>query len=402
MILALLLAGVTLNYIDRGSLSVAAPAMGREFALNSTEMGLLLSAFFWTYSVFQIAAGWLVDRVGAKWVYGGAFLLWSLATALTGRAHSFAALLAMRLLLGLGESANYPACVSLLARNFPEQKRGFASGLVDAGSKIGPTLSTLGVGLLIDSYGWRFLFLVIGFGSLAWLVPWIWAMPADPPAADACGKQPKGPSLRRFFKLRAAWGTCLGMFALGYVWYFLLTWLPSYLVNERHYSTKAMAVLASLPFLGMSITSIAGGWASDRWIRRGASPTVARKTFVVAGLLLCAAFMTPAALVQNASASVVLLVAAALSLGLYTSNVWAITQTLAGPTAAGRWAGIQNCIGNLGGVVSPALTGLIVQKTGSFFLAFVGASVVLVLGVVAYLALLGEVTPVDWDQKGTE
>jgi MFS family permease len=395
-IVALLLSGVTINYIDRGSLSVAAPAMTREFGLTPTQLGWLLSAFFWTYAFLQIGAGWLVDRFSAKWIYGGAFLLWSLATAVTGLLSSFESLLLARLVLGLGESANYPACASILARNFREQQRGFANGLVDAGSKIGPALSTLIGGLIIDRYGWRALFLPIGLVSLLWLVPWISAMPNTPLLTVERGS---GPSLLRIVKERGCWGTSLGMFALGYVWYFLLTWLPSYLVGERHYSTKAMATLGSLPFWGMALTSIAGGWASDRWIRTGASPTLVRKTFVAAGLLFCAAFMTPAVLVQSSSACLALLVAASLSLGIFTSNVWALTQTLAGPAAAGKWAGIQNCVGNLGGIVSPALTGIIVQKTGSFFLAFAGASVVLVLGVAAYFTLVGQVVPVNWDES---
>jgi len=141
---------------------VAAPAMTREFALNPSQLGWLLSAFFWTYALLQIGAGWLVDRFSAKWVYGSAFLVWSLATALTGFVTSFQALLWVRLLLGIGESANYPACASILARSFPEDQRGFANGLVDAGSKIGPALSVLIGGLLVDHYGWRVLFVAVG------------------------------------------------------------------------------------------------------------------------------------------------------------------------------------------------------------------------------------------------
>ena len=191
----------------------------------------------------------------------------------------------------------------------------------------------------------------------------------------------------------------MGMFALGYAWVFLLTWLPSYLTKERHYSLEQMARFGSLPFLGMAATSLAGGWASDRLIARGHGPTVVRKSFALAGLLLCAALMLPAAWVTNPAWAMGFLIAAAMSLGLLTSNIWAITQTLSGPLAAGRWTGIQNFIGNLGGVASPIVAGLIVDRTGSFFLAFAVASALLVLGAVCLLALVPRIEPLVWPES---
>ena len=188
----------------------------------------------------------------------------------------------------------------------------------------------------------------------------------------------------------------LGMFSLGYVWIFLLTWLPTYLVNQRGYSMKQMALFGSLPYWGMAATSLAGGWASDRLIALGQSPTFVRKTLAVAGLFLCAVLLVPASALADHSAAMALLIAACVSLGLFTSNVWAITQTLAGPEAAGKWTGIQNFIGNLGGVLSPLIAGFLVQKTGSFLLAFATASGVLMLGAVSYLVLVPRVEPLVW------
>ena len=205
-----------------------------------------------------------------------------------------------------------------------------------------------------------------------------------------------GPGWREMLHCPQVWGTSVGMFSLGYVLYFLLSWLPSYLVSERGFSMGSMAVLGSIPFWVMAISSLFGGWTSDRWIRGGADPGRVRKSYAATGLLLCAAAMIPAPLVNSSGTSVALITAACMFLGLFTSNVWAITQTLAGPMASGRWTGVQNAIGNLGGVVSPLLTGWLVSETGSFSLAFSAATVVLVGGTVVYLMSLGNVRPVNW------
>ena len=205
--------------------------------------------------------------------------------------------------------------------------------------------------------------------------------------------------MREILSRRETWGTSLAMFALGYVWIFLLTWLPSYLVRERNYSLDQMAIYGSLPFWGMAAASLTGGWASDRWISRGASPTRVRKSFAVTGLVVCALLMLPAALLPDPWLSLGFLIASCVSLGIYTSNVWAITQTLAGEEAAGKWTGIQNFIGNLGGV-SPAIAGWIVEQTRSFFLAFMVAAVILVLGAACCLFLVPRVEPISWARRG--
>jgi nitrate/nitrite transporter NarK len=194
---------------------------------------------------------------------------------------------------------------------------------------------------------------------------------------------------------REAWGTYLGMFCLGYVWYFLISWLPSYLVTGRGLSMQSMAVLGSLPFWAMAATSVLGGWFSDRLIRRGASVTRVRKTFVTGGLLLCCVTLLPAAAVRSPDLSVLLLVVSCSALGLFTSNVWAITQTLAGPHAAGSWTGIQNAIGNMGGVISPVLTGVVVGRTGSYYLAFAVASGMLLVGAASYPSY--EIGQLQWE-----
>ncbi|HZO52282.1 MAG TPA: MFS transporter [Bryobacteraceae bacterium] len=396
-ILALLVLSLCINYIDRGVLSVSAPLISKDLSLSPTQMGWLFSTFFWSYAAFQIVSGWLVDRFAVKWVYAGGFLIWSLSTAAVGLIYSFPVLLVARFVLGVGESVAYPACSRILVENFPESRRGFANALVDAGTKVGPGLSTLVGGLLINMYGWRAVFLILGFGSLVWLLPWAAWMTV--PSETSVENNRKGPGMSEILRRRQTWGTCLGMFSLGYVWYFLLSWLPSYLVNDRGFSLSAMAVLGSIPFWAMAASSLCGGFLSDFLITRGGNPSKVRKSFAGCGLLLCGAAIAPVAFVADARLSVALLTAACVALGMFSSNVWAITQTLAGPLAAGKWTGIQNAIGNLGGVVSPLLTGWIVSLTGSFLLAFLAATAVLLLGTIAYLSLIGEIRPLVWLQE---
>ena len=394
VIVFLLLLSVCINYIDRGSLSVAAPILSEEFSLSPSKLGYLLSAFFWSYTGFQLVVGWLVDRHDVKWVYAGGFLVWSVAMASTGLANSFAGLLAARLCLGIGESVFLPSVSKIVVRLFPPERRGLPNALVDVGTKVGPALSIYLGGMLLQDYGWRILFSGVGLGSLLWLVPWIWLMPAEPVRSGEC--HAGGLGMAEILCRRETWGTSLGMFALGYVWIFLITWLPSYLVRERNYTLQQMAVLGSMPFWGMAVATLAGGWASDLWIARGGTPTLVRKTFAVTGLLLCAGLMLPAALVADSRFASAFLIASCVSLGIFTSNVWAITQTLAGPEAAGKWTGIQNFVGNLGGVISPVVAGLIVEQTGAFFLAFAVAALILVLGAGCYLFLVPRIEPIVW------
>jgi MFS family permease len=391
---------VAVNYIDRGSLSLAAPVLNKELHLAADQMGLLFSAFFWSYAGFMVVAGWLADRYPIKSVLGLGYVVWSLAMVVTGFVRSFQAFLILRVLLGLGESVAYPVYSKVIASQFSIRQRGLPNSLIDAGCKVGPAIGTLVGGLLVAHIGWRAMFIVLGIGSAFWLVPWyIWA-PRENTNHDRPAKDDDGtPSILQICRRRDAWGTFIGNFCCNYAYYFLLTWLPSYLVTERGLSISLMSVLASLPFWASAGSSLCAGWASDKWIARGATPTRVRKTFVVAGLAL-ATLMFPAALAPDLRISVALLVAAYLAFGLFSSNHWAISQTLAGPSAAGRWTGVQNGIANLAGVMAPFATGVIIARTESYYLAFASASVILLIGALCYLFVVREVVPLAWPNQG--
>lgn len=404
IIIALLFLSACLNYIDRGSLSIAAPQLVTELGLSPVQMGTLFSVFFWSYAGCMILAGWLTDRFPVSWVLTIGFVIWSLATLFTGFVESMPMLIGLRLLLGAGESVAFPSYSKIIATNFPSERRGLPNALLDAGTKFGPAIGALFGGFIAAQYGWRMMFIVLGLLSLVWLVPWfLWghrrqqemSIKAEAEHAAAQVDPQVMPGVLDILKCRDAWGTILGNFSYMYGYYFLLTWLPTYLVQERHVSLGMMGVLASLPFWGSATAAIFCGWLSDRLIQRGHSATKVRKSFVIFGLLLSTT-MLPAALVSDLMWSIILISIAYVAFGIFASNLWAITQTIAGPLAAGKWTGIQNTTNSLSGVIAPLLTGLIVATTGSYLWAFAIPTVFAVIGALSYLVVVGKVEPIDW------
>lgn len=398
-IVALLVFSVFINYVDRGNLSVAAPQLKAELRLTPTNLGLLLSAFSWTYAIGQLFGGWLVDRFNVRLVYGAGFVLWSLATAGTGLVSTFATLLMFRLLLGIGECVSYPSYSKILAGNFPERHRGVANALIDAGSKLGPAIGTFLGAMIVSHFGWRPLFYILGFGSLIWVVPWFVWGPRD--TALAVSASENAPSMLEIASKRDSWGTFFGLFCGNYVWYFLINWLPYYLVEMRHFSMDKMAVFASLPFVGIAVGATIGGYLSDHWIAAGKSPTIVRKGFIVAGFLL-ALPMVLVAVIPDETTALTVLIGASVLFGFYSSNLWAVTQSIAGPSAAGKWTGMQNGFGNLAGIIGPALTGWIVEQTGSFVIPFAILALLLVGGAVSFWFIVGPVKPIQWSTNPAE
>jgi MFS family permease len=395
-VLILLGLSVFINYVDRGNLAIAAPLLQSELALSPSRLGLLLSAFFWTYACSQLLSGWLVDRLNVNLVFAAGFALWSVATALTGVVHAFALLFSLRLLLGLGESVAYPSYCKILALNCNEQHRGLANSILGTGLLLGPGFGFLFGGLLIARLGWRPFFFALGSLSLLWLIPWFIyrPRPTHAPHLDPSSSSDV-PSLFQFLQLRAAWGTCLGLFAANYVSYFLITWMPYYLVRERQFSVAGMAKLAGSAYLLGSVASLVSGWLSDRWIASGGSLTIVRKTLTGGGVALCGLFVALAA-VDNPRYCATSLTLGVIFFGVASSNLWAITQTLAGPAAAGRWTGFQNFFGNFAGIVAPSVTGFVLERTGHFYWAFVLVGAVALAGGACWLFLTGPIAPVSW------
>lgn len=395
-VFGLLVLSVWINYIDRGTLGVAAPTLAPELNLSATQMGYLLSAFFWTYSICLFISGWMVDRVNVVRFYAAGFLVWSIATLATGYTSGFVSILWLRMLLGIGESVSFPAYSRIITAGFPEHKRGFANAMVDVGTKAGPALGTFAGGMLVARFGWRGMFIAVGIASVLWLIPWLATAPSDLMSGGVSSS--RGPSLVEIASKRQAWATFLGLFFYNYAFFFLITWLPSYLVNQRHYSMKTMAVAGALPFIATAISSLSAGMVTDRLIAKGIPVWKVRQRTAVLGLLI-AGFTLPGSTALNENVGMFFLLVASVGIGIFTSNLWAITQTLSGPLAAGRWTGLQNGIGNMGSLSAPIITGWSVDLLGSFNVAFLIASGALLISAALFTLMLGKVEPIVWKGK---
>jgi MFS transporter, ACS family, D-galactonate transporter len=390
----LLSASVLINYVDRGTLSIAAPILKDELHLSPSQLGILLSSFFWTYAAFQIVSGWLVDRFEVNWLLAMGVLVWSAATLTTGLVHGFALLLTARLLLGIGESVAYPSYNKIIAKHFRASHRGRANGLISAGWAGGPAIGTLVGGLLMVRVGWRLFFVVLGAASLLWLFPWIKWMPRGPGLATSPTAKPA--SILEILRQRSAWGTFAGLFCFNYLWYFLITWLPFYLVRQRNFSLQTMSLVGGAAFFALAISVLASGWLADRWIASSRNPTLVLKAFCGGGLALASVSFVIVFLVANHTVAMAILIFSCVTLGMCSPNLWTMTQILAGPQTAGKWAGLENFCGNLAGIVAPIVVGVILQRTDEFFWAFALTGMVTLLGAASYILLVGEVEPVKW------
>lgn len=396
LIVALLAAVIFIHALDRGNLATAAPLIKDELKLSNLQIGVLTSAFFWTYAPGHIFAGWVIQRIGGARTLAWGVALWAAATLVSGAASGFAVLLALRLLLGLGESVGFPASSKLLAEHVPVERLGSANALVAAGLMLGNGAGTFLGGVLIARFGWRMLFFVFGAVSLAWLVPWL-AMGREasaPGGAPATRRGPE-PGFRELLGKRELWAAAIGQFALNYPYFLVLSWLPLYLVKSQGFSLTAMAKLGGSVYLLATAIALMAGRAADVWMGHGASSTKVRKTMVCAGSAVSLACMLACGL-GGPRVAIAGLLAFSLAAGLTSFNTYAIGQTLAGPAAAGKWVGVQNGLGGLAGLTGPVITGFIVDRTHSFDLAFLAAALMAALGLVCWGVVIGRVEPLAW------
>jgi MFS family permease len=393
-VIPLLALALFINYVDRGNLATAAPLIKDELKLTASQLGVLISAFSWTYALAMPLSGWLAERFGAYRIVAIGLAVWSLATLLTGFATGFAAILALRMLLGLGESAAFPCSSKLIAENVPHHRLGAANGLISQGLSLGPAFGVFFGGLLMADFGWRRVFLVFGALSLLWLVPWTLSTGRASAEARAAPRTPS-PSFAAILARRELWGVALGHLSGNYGFYFMISWLPLYLVKARGFSIAEMATTLGLVYLTYAAVCGAGGWITDRWIKAGATQGQARKTIAVVAHLAGALGLMMAVWGSPVLAIAGFFVAGA-GFGLVSPHTFATAQVLAGPGATGKWMGLQNGISNLAGIVGPLITGVLIDRTGGYGAAFVLSAAVVVAGIAAWLVLIPRVEPLTW------
>lgn len=378
-LLLLLALSVLLNYVDRGAIGVAAPLMKQELGLSATGFGMAVSAFFWVYAPLCLVVGWLCDRFCVYRMFAAGIALWALATMLTGFVHGLGLLIALRLLLGLGECIAFPGSSKIFAAEVPATQRGMANAMIAAALAFGPAVGTLAGGTILEAQGWRAIFWIFGAVTLLWLVPWHFvSAPLRSRSVTVPVTEPV--PMARLLRMPTLWLMGIGHFATNYPFYFLLTWLPLFLIKSRGYSIEEMTLIATLGFSAQGGAALAMGRLSDHWVARGADEGVLRRRLMVVGQVLGAGAIIGVFFAGSAAPLGTCLVIAGIGSGLTSTNLFAIGQMFGGPRATGGWIGAQNALGNCAGIVGPIATGLIVDAFGSYGWAFALTAAVPALG----------------------
>jgi len=422
-ILGLLAVGTMINYLDRTVLGIAAPQLTKELGINAALMGLVFSAFSWSYVVAQIPGGVFLDRFGSKFTYWLSMTLWSMCTLAQGFISGVGALFACRLGLGAAESPCFPTNSRVVATWFPQSERAFATGTYTVGEYIGLAFFSPFLFALMGAYGWRSLFYVVGgVGIVFGLVWWfLYREPHEHPAANraeldyieaggglarherkADTQAAAGEAKKQGFDWRMAGqlvrrrqlaGICLGQFAGNSTLVFYLTWFPTYLATERHMGWLKIGFFAIMPFIAASIGVMFGGTFSDWMLRRGISANVARKLPIIAGLLLASTIIL-ANFVESNVAVIAILSVAFFAQGMAALG-WTLVSDIAPAGMLGLTGGIFNLAANLAGIITPLVVGLIVGATGSFVWALVFIGVIALIGAASYIFIVGDIKRIE-------
>jgi ACS family D-galactonate transporter-like MFS transporter len=416
LILFLLFIGTAINYLDRTNLSVAAPSIQAELHLNPATLGLIFSAFSWSYAFMQIPGGWFLDRFGPRIAYGVALVLWSLFTFFIGTARNFSVLFGLRLGLGFSEAPAFPSNSRVVAAWFPKHERALATGVYTAGEYIGLAFLTPFLFWLLATFGWPSIFYVTGIIGLVWALVWfkLYRDPKDSKRinqaemdyireggglADKAGEKDKfnWSQMSHLFKHRQLWGIYIGQYAINTTLYFFLTWFPSYLVKVKNMTMLKAGFVASVPYIAAFVGVLFAGFWSDRMVKRGWSTGAARKTPIITGFLLACLIILAN---YTSTTSLIIFI---MSIAFFGQGMSAITWTLVSDIAprelVGVAGGVFNFVGNLSGIITPIVIGFIVNSTGAFngALLFVGA--VALVGAIAYIFIVGEVRRIDLNSE---
>ncbi len=391
IVLALVFFGIVICYIDRGNLSIAAPSIMRDFRITPATMGVLLSAFFWTYAAFQIPAGALVDRFGIRRAYAGGFLVWSLASAAIALSRGTADIIGLRMALGLAESIAPLASLSFIRSNFAGKDQGLPTSIYIAGQNIGPALGALVGAILLDRFGWRMMFAITGLGALIWLPGWLLATPPDQTRAVRQAEKaaddlaaPRRWTWRMLLTNPTFWAMSLAILLSSYYWYFVLTWVPSYLILSRGFSNLGMGRVVSTALITMAVVNVLAGSAVDRLAAR-IGVFRARVWFAVVGYIGTAAIML-LLVTPDRSWALPILTFSMCATGIGNTCFWAISQHVPPKNMVGRTIGYLNTLSQMAGAAAPVVTGLILGPLKHFGPAIIVAGVCPALAAFCMLA----------------
>lgn len=429
-VLTLLFVVTAINYMDRANLSVAGSHIQGEFALSATQLGLLFSMFTWFYAMSQIPVGYLLDRIGSRWLYGSAIVLWSVFTLLMGLAShhffttataSFMMLLACRALVGIAEAPSFPSNTKIIATWFPDHERARATATYSSAQYIGLALLTPALSFIVSRWGWEMSFYISGLVGIVFGIYWLIAY-RDPQhskcvnqaeltlirqgggygsASQGTDNRVDWPSVRYILRQRTTWGLFIAQFAASSTLYFFLTWFIVYLEKGLHLSIDKAGIGAMFPYLMAMAGVLCGGTLSDLLLKRGRSRTFARKLPVMTGMLLTCSI----ALVnffQESPAIAIAILSVAFFANAFSNLGWVVCSDVIPRHLIGTIGGFLNIFGNLSGIASPIIIGVILQRTQNFQYAMWYIAAVALAGFLAYLFLVGKIevmTPPEGEQE---
>ncbi|PXA98653.1 MFS transporter [Nostoc sp. 3335mG] len=357
-ILALLFGSTVLNYVDRQTLSILAPLVQRELAIDDIGYAHIVQLFLIAYTFAYLVSGWLTDRLGTRMALALFVGWWSLANIATGFVRNATQLGAARAMLGLGEAGNYTAAPKAVSEHFPPRERGFALGLYTAGAMVGATIAPPLIGWLALTYGWREAFAVTGALGFVWLIGWLAVYPRDK-RDHAVTKQPT--PWKAIIRERPLWGLALSRMLADPVWYFYLFWFPKYLAGERGLDLSAIAMTAWIVYLAADFGSVGGGLFSGRLIRRGMTPSRSR----LAGMA-CAAALAPLGMLIATDPSIPMTYAIAATVAfahlMFQTNISTLVVDLYPTRVVATIFGIVAAGSGLGGIFSTQLVGMLAQS----------------------------------------
>lgn len=408
VILLLLFIGTAINYLDRTNISVAASSIQKDFGLNSVTLGVIFSAFGWTYAFMQIPGGWILDRFGPRLVYAFSLCTWSIVTLMQGFTRNFATLFGLRLGLGFFEAPAFPTNSRVVAAWFPQQERALATGVYTAGEYVGLAFATPILFWLLSNFGWHSIFIVTGIIGIIFTVVWV-KVYRDPKysnsinkeemdyiregggLAEAAGGREKvgWTQIKQLLKHRQIWGISYTQFSVASTLYFFLTWFPTYLVQEKHMSFIKVGFMGALPYIAACVGVLLAGTWSDRMVKRGVSLTVARKTPIIIGAL-GACLIVLANYTQTPALVITIMSIAFFAQGMAATG-WVMVSDLAPTKLVGMAGGIFNFAANLSGIITPIIIGIIVNKTHSFTGALIFIAALALSGALSLLLVVGKI-----------